>query len=128
MGDTIKIGSTSPVRDLVYVKDNVDGYIKIAKAEKSAGEVINIGTGSGVSVGEIIKMVEKILNKKFTLITDKSRIRPKKSEVWKLICDARKAKKMVGWKCNYTLKEGLAETIDWIGENLSFYKTQLYNL
>jgi len=127
-GDTIKIGSTLPIRDLVYVKDNVDGYIRIAKEEKTAGEVINIGTGSGVSVGQIIKMVEGILNKKFTVITDESRIRPKKSEVWKLVCDSKKAKKMVGWKCNYTLKDGLEETVDWIRDNLNFYKIQLYNL
>lgn len=128
MGETLKIGSTWPVRDLVYVKDNVDGYVRIAKEEKTAGEVINIGRGYGVSVGQIIKMVESILNKKLTVITDKSRIRPKKSEVCKLICDSKKAKKMVGWKCSYTLEDGLEETVDWISDNLSFYKTQLYNL
>lgn len=128
IGDTIKIGSTSPVRDLVYVKDNVDAYIRIAKEEKTAGEVINIGTGQGVSVGEIIKMVGSILDKKLAVITDKSRIRPKKSEVWRLVCDAKKAKKMVGWKCNYTLESGLKETINWIRDNSGFFKTQLYNL
>jgi len=127
-GDTIRIGSTSPVRDLVYVKDNVDGYVRIAREEKTAGEVINIGRGTGVSVGQIIEMVGAILHKKLTVITDTSRIRPKKSEVWKLVCDARKARKMVGWKCSYTVEEGLAETIDWIRDNLGFFKTQVYNV
>ena len=127
-GNTIKIGSTTPVRDMVYVKDNVDGYIRIAKEEKTAGEVINIGTGFGVSISEIIEMVGSILDKELTVIEDKSRIRPKKSEVWKLVCDSKKAKKIVGWKCNYTLKAGLKETIDWIRDNPSFFKTQIYNI
>lgn len=128
MGDTIKIGSTFPVRDLVYVKDNVDGYVRIAQEEKTVGQVINIGRGYGISVGQIIEMVEGILGKKLTVIIDKSRIRPRKSEVGKLICDSRKARRMLGWKCKYTLEGGLEETVGWIRDHLSFYKTQLYNL
>lgn len=123
----VKIGSVGPVRDFTYVKDTVEGFI--AAAERGAdGETINLGTGRGISVGELIKTISSIAGIKPKIITDKIRVRPSKSEVLALIADASKAGRSMGWKPSYTLEEGLSETIDYIRANIRSYKPEVYNL
>lgn len=124
----IKVGSLSPVRDFTYVKDTVHGFIKAAESEKSVGEVINLGTGIGVTIKEVKDRIENILNKKIEVEEDSARIRPEKSEVLKLICDNKKAKDLLGWEPSYTLDDGLRETIDFVSKNLNLYKTEIYNI
>ncbi len=127
-GNTVKLGSIEPVRDLIYVKDTVLGFLAVAKSEISVGEVINIGTGQGVSVNELVLKVSEILGKELDVVTEEERKRPEKSEVMKLICDYSKASKILSWKPMYSLKDGLREVIEWIRENLSRYKTEIYNI
>jgi NAD dependent epimerase/dehydratase len=123
----IHIGSLSPVRDLTFVKDTANGFIEIGTSENSIGEVINIGTGSGVTIGELLKRTLRILEKDDILIfEDKDRVRPEKSEVMELICDNSKAKHLLGWSPSYTLDEGLAETIGWMRKHTNLYKTENY--
>ncbi|KKH95136.1 NAD-dependent dehydratase [Methanosarcina sp. 1.H.T.1A.1] len=125
--DEVHVGSLSPVRDLTFVKDTVNGFIEVGTSENSVGEVINIGTGSGVTIGELLKRILHILEKDdIRVIEELDRVRPDKSEVMELICDNSKAKHMLDWRPKYTLDEGLAETIKWMREHTNLYKTEKY--
>ncbi len=125
--DEIHLGSLSPIRDLTFVNDTVNGFIEIGTLEQSIGEVINIGTGSGVSIGELLQRILTITEKEdMKIIEDQKRIRPDKSEVMELVCDNSKAKQLLNWSPEYTLNEGLAETIEWMREYTNLYKTGMY--
>jgi NAD dependent epimerase/dehydratase len=127
MKDEVHVGSLSPVRDLTFVKDTVNGFIEIGISEKSIGEVINIGTGSGVTIGELLQRILRILGKEdISVVEDTDRIRPDKSEVMELICDNSKATQLLEWSPQYTLDEGLAETIEWMQNHINLYKTDNY--
>lgn len=124
--DQIHLGSLTPVRDLNYVADTVAGFIQVAAAENSIGEVINIGFGQGITIGELAQKIFNLMGKTVPIVMTDNRIRPARSEVQKLICDNRKAQQLLGWQPNYTLDAGLRATIDFIEKNLSLYKTDSY--
>jgi NAD dependent epimerase/dehydratase len=126
-GETIKLGLLTPVRDLTFVEDTVSGFIKVAESDHSIGEVINIGTGRGVTMGELAETIIKMFDTDKYIVTDEERLRPEKSEVMALICDNTKAKKLLGWEPKYTLEQGLNLTIDYIRDNLNCYKPALFN-
>lgn len=126
--DIVELGSLEPVRDLTYVKDTVRGFLAIANSNKSEGEVLNIGTGQGTTIGELVNIVSKILGKELKVCVEDERKRPEKSEVMKLICDYSKAKNMLNWTPRYSLEDGLREVVGWIGDNLSRYKVDIYNV
>ena len=129
----IKLGSLTPRRDFTYVSDTVDGFISAIGNKKCLGETINLGTGKDFSIGETVKNIENILRTKAEIVTDNKRIRPKKSEVNRLISSNLKAKKLLNWspklKGSKGFKEGLKKTIEWFNkeENLKLYKANLYN-
>lgn len=124
--DEIHLGSLEPVRDFNYVKDTVDGFIKIAESERSVGEVINVGSGKGISIGELVKIIEELMAKKVTVITEEKRKRPANSEVMTLICGNKKAQDVVGWEPRFSFKQGLSETIEYIKDHLHEYKVNQY--
>lgn len=124
----INIGSTTPRRDLNYISDTIDGFIKIAESKKSIGQVINIGSGKDISIGELIKMILLIMDKQIKIISTEKRKRPNKSEVMRLLCDNRKAKKIVNWMPRVSLKEGLSMTIEWIKNNPDYYNPDKYQI
>jgi len=124
----LKLGSLVPVRDLTYVKDTVDGFLKMAESENSVGELINIGTGVGISIGALAERITTLLGKKFKIVRDEQRVRPEKSEVMELVCDARKAKAMIGWEPRVSLDEGLRKTIQWARANMHLYKPEIYHI
>jgi len=124
----IKLGSLTPVRDLTYVKDTIEGFVKIAESERSIGEVINLGVGSGVTVGELAKQIISLMGAKVEIVSDDQRVRPAKSEVMKLISNNKKALDLVGWQPTHGLEQGLRLTIDYVKGNLGCYKPDIYNL
>lgn len=124
----IKLGSLTPTRDLNYVKDTVDGFIKIAESEKTIGTITNIGSGMEISIGDLANKIMKLTDRNVSIICDNDRVRPEKSEVERLCADNRKAFEIAGWKPGYSLEEGLKETIQWIKRNLDRYKTDIYNI
>lgn len=127
INDEVHVGSLSPVRDLTFVKDTVNGFIEIGTSGKSAGKVINIGTGSGVTIGELLQNILRIIGKEdIRVVEDMDRVRPDKSEVMELICDNSKAKQLLGWSPQYSLDDGLAETIEWMRGHTNLYKTDIY--
>src|SRR5207247_2690672 len=93
----IKLGSLDPVRDLSYVKDVAQGFIKVADSPAAVGETINIGSGKGITIGELAAFILEIMTYRKKVVTDAQRIRPPGSEVMKLICDNTKALKLIGW-------------------------------
>jgi len=124
----IKLGNLSPTRDLTYVKDTVNGFITVGLHEKTVGDVYNLGTGREVSIGDLAKKIMDLIGTKVEIITDEKRIRPEKSEVERLLSNPEKAMKLTGWKPQYTLEEGLIETISWIKNNMEYYKVDIYNV
>ncbi|MCX6722627.1 MAG: NAD-dependent 4,6-dehydratase LegB [Candidatus Staskawiczbacteria bacterium] len=126
----IKIGNGVPTRDFVFVNDTVNGFIEIAKSEKTIGEKINIATQSEISIGNLAQMIVNIINPKAKIIQDTERLRPEKSEVQRLFGSNKKLKELTKWKQNYLLEKGLKETIEWFSnkENLKRYKAGIYNV
>lgn len=126
--EEIKLGSLTPTRDFNYVRDTVRGFIEIAKSEKTIGEVINIATQKEISIGELAQELINQINPKARIVSDEKRIRPEKSEVNRLLGSNEKIKKLTNWKPRYSLKEGLAETIEWFKRNIDKYKVDIYNI
>lgn len=118
----IRLGSLSPTRDLNFVYDIVRAFIHIVQSPKAVGNVINIGSGKEISIGELVKKIGLLMNKETIVSQDPDRIRPDKSEVERLLCDNRKAYEIVGWKPEVDLDEGLGLTIEWIRDNLQRFK------
>ncbi len=126
--NSINLGSLTPVRDLTYVADTVNGFIKIAESEKTIGKTVNVGSGSGVTIGELAEKIRDIVNPEATICCDHNRVRPESSEVKKLICDNSLAAQLMGWKPSVTLEEGLGFTISWIKEHIDSYKPNQYTV
>ncbi|WP_289127842.1 NAD-dependent 4,6-dehydratase LegB [uncultured Clostridium sp.] len=124
----IKLGSLTPTRDFNYVKDTAEAFIKIAESDKTIGEVINAGSNYEITIGDTVKKIIDIIGKDVKIICDEERIRPEKSEVNRLWADNTKIKELTGWAPNYNIDEGLAETVEWIKNNLQHYKTDIYNV
>ncbi len=124
----IEVGNIEPIRDFTFVSDTVNGFL-MAGINSTIGEVFNLGSGKSISVLELIKMCQSKLDKENLDINSNSeRVRPKKSEVYKLICDYEHAKNILGWKPDISLSEGLDQTIDFISKNESFYKINKYEI
>ena len=126
----IKLGAIHPTRDLLFVKDTVNGFIQIAQSDLTNGQEINIATNSEISIGDLAKELINRINPQAKLVTDEERLRPEKSEVERLFGDNSKILLLTDWKVNYSLKDGLKETIAWFSqkENLAQYKTDIYNV
>jgi NAD dependent epimerase/dehydratase len=124
----IHLGRLSPLRDFNYVSDTVEGFIKMAESPLAIGQVINIGSGQAVSIGELAQRILGIIGGSITIVTKDERVRPEASEVMELICDNRKAKELLGWEPQVNLEQGLNRTVRFIEENLSRYKLGLYNV
>ena len=128
--EEIKLGDLSPTRDFVYVKDTANGFIEIAKSNKTIGQEINIATQSEISIGDLANEMIRQINPKAKIVTDQQRIRPEKSEVNRLFGSNKKIKELTNWTQKYSFEEGIAETINWFSkkENLVKYKAGIYNV
>lgn len=128
--EEITLGSLEPTRDLVYVKDTARGFLEIARCTGLTGQDVNIATGREISVGELAQLLIGMINPKATIVTQKERIRPEKSEVQRLLGDSSRLEKATGWKPTTSLEQGLEETIRWFSKhsNIQKYKTDIYNV
>ena len=128
--EEIKLGDITPTRDLLYVKDTANGFIEIAKSDKLIGHDCNIATQSEITVGDLAQELINQINPKAIIISDEQRLRPEKSEVFRLYGSNSKIKEYTNWEQKYSLKEGLAETVAWFSnkENLKQYKAGIYNI
>lgn len=126
----IKLGDLSPTRDFNYVIDTCRGFIHLAEHENTIGETVNIGSNFEISISDTLNLIKKLMNSDVNLIEDKKRLRPGKSEVFRLWCDNTKIAELTGFKPEYTIEKGLEETIAWFTDkdNLKKYKTGIYNV
>ena len=125
---TISLGNLHPTRDLTFVKDTVNGFIEIEKSNALLGETTNIGMNQEISIGDLVRLIARMMNVKIKINNVTERIRPEKSEVERLCCDNTKIMKFTKWKPKYILKEGIYETIEWIKRNIELYKCETYNI
>ena len=128
--ENIKLGSLDPTRDLLYVKDTVNGFLEICQSSKTVGEEINIATNTEVTIGDLAQKIIAIINPNAKIVSDDERIRPEKSEVQRLFGCNKKIKSVTSWVPKYNLDLGLKETINWFKkeDNLKKYKSNLYNI
>lgn len=124
----IKLGSLEPTRDFNYVKDTARGFIEILKSDRTIGEEINIATQKEISIGQLAEELIRQINPKAKIVCDEQRLRPKNSEVERLLGANGKIKSLTNWEPQYTFEEGLAETIEWIRNNMDRYKIDIYNV
>lgn len=131
---SIKLGSLTPTRDFNFVADTVHGFMAVADSDKSLGEVINIGSGFEISIGDLVKMIGEVMGVELEVTEDDQRIRPEKSEVERLLAANAKAEERLGWKPEFGsldgLRRGLGITAEWFSDpaNLARYKASRYNV
>jgi dTDP-glucose 4,6-dehydratase len=124
----IELGNLDARRDLTFVTDTVDGFIKAAEVPGVIGETINLGVGREVSVGELVEIILKLLGKQMEIRQDASRLRPEKSEVQRLLSDNSTARRLLGWQPAVDLETGLTRTIDWLRAHLARYRPETYHV
>ena len=124
----IKLGSLTPTRDFNYVKDTAHGFIEIYESDKTIGEEINIATQKEISIGELAQEMIRQINPQAKTLCEEQRWRPEKSEVNRLLGCNEKIKRLTKWHPQYSLEEGLGQTIQWIEGNMQYYKTDIYNI
>ncbi|MDP3784915.1 MAG: NAD-dependent 4,6-dehydratase LegB [bacterium] len=126
----IKLGRLDTIRDFNYVKDVVRGFIEIARAPDVLGKTINIATGTGIVLEDVVRIITDIIGEKAEIAREEARLRPDKSEVERLIGSNKKIKQLTGWQPEYDFKRGLQETVAWFRDpkNLVRYKAKIYNL
>ncbi|MEA3447201.1 MAG: NAD-dependent 4,6-dehydratase LegB [Bacteroidota bacterium] len=126
----IKLGDLSPTRDFNFVKDTAKGFLAIAENEQTIGKEINIASKSEISVQDTLTLIKNLMESDVEFVLDKNRIRPAKSEVFRLYGDNSLITELTGYKQDYDLIKGLKETIDWFSksENLRKYKAGIYNV
>lgn len=127
----LKLGALDPTRDFCYVTDTAQAFIDLGQAPASAvlGEVFNCGPGDDVAIGKLAEEIAGLMGADADIVEDAQRLRPKDSEVMRLVCDATKIRERIGWRPRLTRTEGLRKTIDWFTEpsNLARFKTGEYH-
>jgi NAD dependent epimerase/dehydratase len=128
--EEIKLGDTTPTRDLLFVKDTAAGFVEIAKSDALIGHDCNIATQSEITIADVAHELIQQINPVAAIVKDDQRMRPEKSEVFRLYGSNEKLKTYTGWEQQYSLSQGLAATIEWFREkeNLKQYKAEIYNI
>jgi dTDP-glucose 4,6-dehydratase len=130
-GETrLKLGDLSPTRDMNYVEDTVNGFIRAAESDASIGNIIHLGTGIEISMGDLALKIARLMGIDISIQSIEERKRPEKSEVERLLADNSKAQRLLDWKPAWSLEEGLLETIRWfsVKGNQSLYKSGIYTI
>lgn len=127
-GSTIRLGSLDTIRDFTYVDDTVNGFLCAAMAGNVEGCTFNLGTGEAVSIGDLSAKIIQKVGTHVKVKADAARLRPRKSEVKRLLSDNSLAREKLGWNPVVSLDDGLDKTIFWIKENLNHYRVGIYEL
>lgn len=126
----IQLGDVTPTRDFNYVADTCRGFLELARCDKAVGQTVNIGSNFEISVGDTLNLIRELMNSDVEFLTDQQRLRPGKSEVFRLWCDNTRIRELTGFEPAYDIRTGLQATIDWFtrAENLAKYKADIYNV
>jgi NAD dependent epimerase/dehydratase len=126
--EVVHLGSLDPERDLLYVGDTVEGFLRVAQSPACAGEVVNLGTGEAITIGDLARKILSLMEVGKEIVTGTERVRPERSEVQRLLCNNTKALELAGWAPKHSLEEGLWRTIEWISAHLSLYRADFYSV
>ncbi len=126
----IKLGDVTPTRDFNFVKDTCRGFLQLSECDEAVGQVVNIGSNYEISVGDTLNIIRELMGSDVRFVTDNIRMRPEKSEVFRLWGDNAKIRSLTGFEPEYDIRAGLKATIDWFTqpENLAKYKSDIYNV
>jgi len=126
----IELGDVSPTRDFNYVEDTCRGLVELAESTEAVGQTVNIGSNFEISIGDTLELIKEIMESDVRFIIDDARIRPEKSEVFRLWCDNTRINSLVGFEPRYSIEEGLRKTVEWFvnPDNLKKYKADIYNV
>ncbi len=122
----VRLGVTETIRDFLFVEDTARGFVAAATAPGIEGEVIQVGTGTGTPIHAVVAAVGEILGRPLVVEADPNRLRPAASEVDRLVCDAARARRLLGWSPAVDLATGLRLTIDWIRDHADRYRPEEY--
>ncbi len=125
-GEDIYLGNLHPTRDMNFVTNTVDGFVKAASTPQAVGGVFNIGSGREISIGDLAHLIARLTGRSVKIHSDAQRLRPAKSEVDRLLADNTLARQVLGWEPTVSLEEGLARTIDWIAAHMERYRPGVY--
>jgi NAD dependent epimerase/dehydratase len=126
----IKVGDVSPTRDFSFVEDTCRGLMALGDCEQAIGETVNIGSNFEISIEDTFNLITDLMGSDIEFVAESERVRPEKSEVFRLWCDNSKIEKLTGFKPKIDIREGLGQTIKWfsIEQNLKKYKSSIYNV
>lgn len=127
---SIKLGDVSPTRDFNYVTDTCDGFIQLAQCEQAIGQTVNIGSNFEISVRDTLDLIKGLMQSDVEFVVEDARVRPEKSEVFRLWCDNTKIRALTGFEPRHTIRAGLEKTVEWfrMPANLAKYKVDIYNV
>jgi NAD dependent epimerase/dehydratase len=125
-GDTVRLGSLAPVRDFTFVRDTARAFVALADAENVAGGTFNAGSGTAISIGELVTTVLDLLGSDARVESAEERVRPDNSEVFELLADASSLQETTGWAPQITFRDGLEETIAFVRAQLATLKPHIY--
>jgi len=128
-GEQVKLGNLTPTRDLNFVTDTAEGFVKAGSSgEEAADQVINLGTGREIAIGDLARKIAAITGVPLRIEQEAQRLRPEGSEVERLCAANARARTLLGWEPQVSLDEGLARTVDWIRQNLERYRPGSYTI
>jgi NAD dependent epimerase/dehydratase len=127
-GSVVRLGSTMPTRDFNFVTDTVRGFLCVADSPQTVGEILNVGTGRETTVADLITVIGKLLDRELEVKVDDHRLRPADSEVYRLVADATKIRRLCNWEPTVSLEEGLSRTLHWMRANMSRYRPDIYGV
>jgi NAD dependent epimerase/dehydratase len=126
--NSVRLGNLDTTRDFTYVSDTISGFLCAGSKENIEGKVFNLGTGTEIKIGNLAYKIIEMTGSSATIEIDKTRLRPKDSEVFRLISNHTEATNKIGWEPVITLEKGLLQTIDWIKSHLTNYKIGEYTI
>jgi NAD dependent epimerase/dehydratase len=125
-GRVVKLGNLSPTRDLNYVGNTVDGFVRAGAAPEAIGHTINLGSGREISIGDLAALIGRLVGRPLTIESDGERLRREGSEVERLLANNQLALRLLGWTPGVTLEDGLQRTIEWVRSNPERYRPEIY--
>jgi len=125
-GQTVRLGSLTPTRDLNFVSNTVDGFILAASKTAAIGHTINLGSGGEISIGDLARLIARLLSRPINIESDDNRVRPEKSEVERLLANNQLARELLKWEPRVNLEQGLNRTIEWFQINQERYHSNGY--
>lgn len=124
----VMVGDLEPTRDFNFVEDLADAFVRAGASDRAVGEVINVGSGQEISIGDLTRLIIELTGRSVEVVQDERRKRPAKSEVRRLLAANGKAKRLLGWRPQTPLREGLRHTIEWIDRHIERYRPDAYQI